>query len=159
VDRLNDLQIKFDQLLLQLKEEKVLRNQLLQQMATENIKQNERFHGLKTEFWAQTHLLMNQNTRHDEEIRQLMKLRNNDDNFASKCKEKYENNALSIFDNDTDSTKSEDHSILPRTPPSSCRQLSIIGHFLNGIYLVANPDTNKIETVFCDFGSSARKTY
>lgn len=85
-------------------------------MDTENLKQNERFHGLKTEFWAQTHLLMNQNTRQDEEIRQLMKLRNNDDNFASKCKEKYDNNALNIFDNDTDSTKSEPQRIIQYCP-------------------------------------------
>ncbi len=46
----------------------------------------------------------------------------------------------------------------PRLPPSSCRQLSTIGHYLDGIYLVANPDTSKIETVYCEFGSSTRKT-
>jgi len=44
----------------------------------------------------------------------------------------------------------------PRLPPSSCRQLSTIGHYLDGIYLVANVDSNKIETVYCDFGSSTR---
>ncbi len=47
-------------------------------------------------------------------------------------------------------------STLPRVPPSSCRQLSTIGHYLDGIYLVANPDTKKIETVYCDFGGTRK---
>ncbi len=42
----------------------------------------------------------------------------------------------------------------PRAPPSSCRQLSTIGHSLDGIYLIANPDSSKIETVYCDFGTT-----
>ncbi len=40
--------------------------------------------------------------------------------------------------------------------PSSCRDLSLIGHSLNGLYLVQNLDTKKIETVFCNFGTSSK---
>ncbi len=57
--------------------------------------------------------------------------------------------------NSADNLISDDSS--PRLPPSSCRQLSTIGHYLDGIYLIANQETNKIETVYCDFGSSTRK--
>jgi len=45
----------------------------------------------------------------------------------------------------------------PRLPPSSWRQLSTIGHYLDGIYSITNPGTNKIETVYCDFESSTHK--
>lgn len=38
--------------------------------------------------------------------------------------------------------------------PSSCRELSLIGHSLDGLYLVKNINTNKIETVYCDFGDA-----
>lgn len=47
----------------------------------------------------------------------------------------------------------------PRSPPSSCRQLSTIGHHLNGIYLVANPDTNHVESVYCAFGTTSKLNY
>lgn len=38
--------------------------------------------------------------------------------------------------------------------PSSCRELSLIGHYLDGLYLVWNQATRKIETVYCGFGTS-----
>lgn len=38
--------------------------------------------------------------------------------------------------------------------PASCRELALIGHSLDGLYLVKNPDTNKVETVLCNFGTS-----
>ena len=37
--------------------------------------------------------------------------------------------------------------------PSSCRELSFAGHSLDGLYLVKNQDTKKIETVLCTFGT------
>ena len=44
--------------------------------------------------------------------------------------------------------------------PSSCRELSFAGHSLNGLYLVQNQDTKKIETVLCTFGTSGKlKSY
>ena len=46
---------------------------------------------------------------------------------------------------------SSDDSSAREVLPSSCGDLSLIGHNLNGLYLVQNPDTNKIETVYCDF--------
>jgi len=42
--------------------------------------------------------------------------------------------------------------------PSSCRELSLIGHSLDGLYLVQNVDTRKIETVLCNFGPSRKFT-
>ncbi|MFO0089554.1 MAG: hypothetical protein ACK518_01845 [bacterium] len=41
--------------------------------------------------------------------------------------------------------------------PSSCRELSLIGHSLDGLYLLQNPKTRKIETVFCDFIGESTK--
>ena len=40
--------------------------------------------------------------------------------------------------------------------PSSCRELDLIGHSLDGLYLVQNQDTKKIETLFCDFGPTSK---
>jgi len=41
--------------------------------------------------------------------------------------------------------------------PSSCKELQLLGHKLNGLYLIQTSQSNqvkKIETVFCDFQSS-----
>ena len=52
------------------------------------------------------------------------------------------------------------HSSTRALAPSSCRELSLIGHTLDGLYLVQNVDTKKIETVLCNFGTSGKfKTY
>lgn len=40
--------------------------------------------------------------------------------------------------------------------PSSCADLQAIGHSLDGFYLVKNPTTRKIETIFCDFVTSGK---
>ena len=40
--------------------------------------------------------------------------------------------------------------------PSSCADLQAIGHSLDGFYLVKNPTTKKIETIFCDFVTSGK---
>jgi len=37
------------------------------------------------------------------------------------------------------------------TPPSSCQDLSNLDYFLDGLYLVKNKQTKKIQTVFCQF--------
>jgi hypothetical protein len=37
------------------------------------------------------------------------------------------------------------------TPPSSCQELAMLEHYLDGIYLVKNKGTKKIQTVFCKF--------
>jgi len=52
----------------------------------------------------------------------------------------------------------DDSSSIRAIAPSSCRELSLLGHSLDGLYLVQNVDTNKIETVLCNFGTS-RKHY
>ena len=51
---------------------------------------------------------------------------------------------------------SDDSSIRAVIAPSSCRGLSMIGHILDGLYLVQNSDTKKVETVFCTFGTSSK---
>jgi len=44
------------------------------------------------------------------------------------------------------------------TEPSSCKELATNGYSINGLYLVKNPDTRKIEAVSCSFGTSSRPT-
>ena len=51
---------------------------------------------------------------------------------------------------------SSDDSSTRAVKPSSCRDLSLIGYILDGLYLVQNLDTKKVETVFCDFGTSSK---
>ena len=113
-------------------------------MAAENTILNERFDRLSEDFETKIHLLMTQMSANQREEVHLPK-----ENHAHFNPPKSsEQNAIDIISESGSS---------PRLPPSSCRQLSTIGHYLDGIYLVANPDTNKIETVYCDFESSTRK--
>ncbi len=39
----------------------------------------------------------------------------------------------------------------PLTPPSSCQDLEMLNYYLDGLYLVKNQHTKKIQTVFCQF--------
>jgi len=39
------------------------------------------------------------------------------------------------------------------TPPSSCQELSMLDYYLDGLYLVKNKQTKKIESVFCQFSA------
>ena len=50
-----------------------------------------------------------------------------------------------------------DDTLTRAVAPSSCRELSLIGHILDGLYLVQNPDTKQVETVFCTFGITSSK--
>lgn len=123
--RLDSLQTKFDQLEARNVE---LETRFLE-LSDENRKQE-----------ANIAFLTTQNTHQEEEIR-LLKSRNS-------AESKITNRASSenVIEGKVNSS--------PKTPPSSCRQLSTIGHSLDGIYLVSNPDTNKIETVYCVFGQT-----
>jgi len=154
-------QSKLDQLVIQLEEEKLLRGnfQLLSaelekkihQLAVDNVKQKELFE-------AKIDILIAQNAQQDEEINQLknkIKLIDVADSIHPKASLNGEERT--VINNGADDLISDDPSL--RLPPSSCRQLSTIGHYLDGIYLVANSDTNKIETVYCEFGSSTRKIH
>ena len=38
--------------------------------------------------------------------------------------------------------------------PSSCEELATNGHSSDGLYLVKNPDSKKIEAVACSFGAN-----
>jgi len=148
-----EIQAKMDQFIDQLAEEKTLRQHYqtknsefeteINRLVAENVQQNERHDRMQT----QIQQLIDQSTKQEEEIR-FLKKRNVDNIEIESNKLK---NSKSSNKNDAKSESS------PRLPPSSCRQLSTIGHYLDGIYLVANPETNKIETVYCEFGSSTRK--
>jgi len=39
------------------------------------------------------------------------------------------------------------------TPPSSCQELAVLNHYLDGLYLVKNKQTKKIQTDFCKFSA------
>lgn len=41
-----------------------------------------------------------------------------------------------------------------RIAPTSCLDLSRVGHSLDGIYMVANKVSKRIEAHFCDFGTT-----
>ena len=41
-------------------------------------------------------------------------------------------------------------------PPSSCQELSLLDYYLDGLYLVKNKQTKKIQTVFCKFSDGNR---
>jgi len=135
------------QLVNRLEEEKILREQLqarnfeletkIDKLASENLKQNGRFDSLRAEFEAKIDQLITQ---------------------SSQQKERTNFNHENSNPDDTGLDESEPNS-LPKLPPSTCRQLSTIGHYLDGIYLVANADSNKIEAVYCDFESSTRTKY
>jgi len=140
MDRVGGLESKMNQLTTRLEKEIQLRENLqalnselaiqIDQLVTENMEQNQRFKKLESEFEAKIDLLRGQQ---DEEIQLL------------KNKPSIKRNSIPV---ESDSS--------PRLPPPSCRQLSTIGHYLDGIYLVANPDTKKIEAIYCEFGSSTR---
>jgi len=130
-----------DQLEVQLEEEKALRH-------AENTKQNERFDCLESEFKEKINQLLSQSAKQEEEIR-LLKSKVKHETISKSNAHEKDNFYHGIGD-----TRSSDSS--SRLPPSSCRQLSTIGHYLDGIYLIANPDTNKIETVYCEFTGTTR---
>ena len=43
--------------------------------------------------------------------------------------------------------------------PSSCSELEQRGHSFDGLYLVKNPETKKIETVFCRFETEGKVAF
>jgi len=48
------------------------------------------------------------------------------------------------------------HGFSKKGIPSSCSELAKRGHSSDGLYLVKNHGTKKIETVFCNFGPPGR---
>ena len=36
-------------------------------------------------------------------------------------------------------------------PPSTCQELALLEYYLDGLYLVKNKQTNKVQIVFCKF--------
>ena len=138
-----------DQLVNQLEEEKLLRGHF----QSSNAELERKIHQLTIESGKQKELFETKNVQQDEEITQL---KNKINKLAA---DKSIQPESSIYNGEkTIINHNEADYLSSRQPPSSCRQLSTIGHYLDGIYLVANPHTKKIESVYCDFGSSTRKT-
>jgi len=132
--RVDILQAKMDQLIIQLDEEKTLRSNL--QAMNKELSYECQKQAAKIDFFMGQTII-----KQEEEVFLL--------------KKKIINGSYNSHKQPTE--KMSDDPSPQLLPPSSCRQLSTIGHYLDGIYLVANPDTNKIETVYCVFESSARK--
>ncbi len=141
-----------EQITTQLDEEKTLRSHLqavnselevkINELADENQSQEEKIN-----------VLMTKSALQEEEIRILKKINMNHVIFTNqKSAQQEDKNTIENGVNN----EMPDPPSSPRLPPSSCRQLSTIGHYWDGISLIANPDTNKIEAVFCEFGSSTR---
>jgi len=148
-ERFEVLQSKMDQLVNQLEEEKLLRGHF----QSSNAELERKIHQLTIESGKQKELFETKNVQQDEEITQL---KNKINKLAA---DKSIQPESSIYNGEkTIINQNEADYLSSRQPPSSCRQLSTIGHYLDGIYLVANPHTKKIESVYCDFGSSTRKT-
>ena len=90
--------------------------------------------------------------QHEEEITKLKakvdaKCRSDVTNDAERDPHSTDNKKMSLIDK----IESPPDNSLPRdVMPSSCRDLALIGHTLNGLYLVQNLVTNKIETVYCN---------
>jgi len=158
--RVDGIQSKLDQLVIQFNEEKLLR----QNFQSLNEKLEEKFHQLvvendkkNEEFKAKIDFLIDQNIQQEEEIRQSKnEIRKDAPKSLQQNSPHYDEEHRPAMNKNEAGDDLLFNGSSPRLPPSSCRQLSTIGHYLDGIYLVANPDTNKIETVYCDFGSSTR---
>jgi len=127
-----------DQLVIELEEEKTLRSNLQamnKELSNESKKQR-----------SEIEFLMAENIKQEKEIHLLKNKLITDSNNNDKQQNIQPFKKMSV-------------DLSPRLPPSSCRQLSTIGHYLDGIYLVANQDTNKVESVYCDFGSGASRAF
>ena len=100
-------------------------------------------------------VLMAKTALQEEQIR-ILKNTNINPAILEQKSEKNESSNNNQLEKDVVDIRMSNSPSSPRLPPSSCRQLSTIGHYLDGIYLISNPNTNKIEAVFCQFESSTR---
>ncbi len=161
--QVNGLQTKLDHLVIKLEDEAIIRDRFqflnseletkVAQLAADNAKQADKLDKLRTDFETKINALISQSTAPVVENRHLINKRHYPDNNKP---EKNSMNAT-IKDNQHHHRKCDLSSL--KLPPTSCRQLAFVGHHLNGIYLIANPDTNKVETVYCDFTGTNRKIY
>jgi len=142
--RVNGLQSKLDQLVIQFQEEKLLRQNCqslneelekkIHQLAVENNNKNE-------EFKAKIDFLIDQNIQQEEEIRQLKNEIRKDapKSLQQNSPHHYEEQRPAMNKNEAGDDLLLSNGSSPRLspssrlPPSSCRQLSTIGHYLDGI--------------------------
>jgi len=162
--QVNGLQTKLDHLVIKLEDEAIIRDRFqflnseletkVAQLAADNAKQADKLDKLRTDFETKINALISQSTAPVEENRHLISKRHHSDN--NKSVKEHDEISMNETMHQHHHRKCDLSSL--RLPPTSCRQLAFIGHHLNGIYLIANPDTNKTETVYCDFGAN-RKRY
>lgn len=149
---MDSLQLKFDQLAAQ-NSENVAKINLLE---AKNVKQEEEIIKLKTKINAKLESDMvffdNKHVLHSTEFdSEHLRGPLNEEPILNTIENKLKTNLINRKEN-----FSGDSSIIRATVPSSCRELSLIGHSLDGFYLVKNVDTNKIQTVYCEFGTSGK---
>jgi len=80
---------------------------------------------------------------------------NSRDDLVTELRSSNDHQMNPIYRKESSSDGSSTRALLP----TSCRDLSQFGHTLDGLYLVKNVDTKKVEAVFCDFGTSSKSVF
>lgn len=104
-------------------------------------------------------LLSSENVEQQKEIIALkakMDTNPSSRSFSKNERDSYPINIDDISFTNRKSSSGGKYSVRSVSYPSSCDELATIGHSLDGFYLVKNPTTGKIETVFCDFVTSGK---
>ncbi len=74
---------------------------------------------------------------------------------SARSKPSYADHFSYVVDNNVAVEKElPDESSLRAVAPTSCLDLSRIGHTLDGMYMVANKVSKRVEVHFCDFGTT-----
>lgn len=90
---------------------------------------------------------------------EIIKLKSTIDNSKQNSERSHNERELhSAKNNMNTSTSYNTYGSVSKTSaiPSSCKELSLIGHSLDGLYLIQNRETHKVETTFCDFEISGK---
>lgn len=116
---------------------------------------------LRAESKATTDLLESKNAELQNEIIQLKaEVKSNPSSRSFSNKGRADRHSIKIDDDTSFINKKRssdgESSMRAVSYPSSCDDLSTIGHSLDAFYLVKNPTTSKMETVFCDFVTSGK---
>ncbi len=115
-------------------------------------KSTKRYHLLEAEFEK----FKLQNCTQDEDMVQLKtKISNLESLLPTESASKYATNSLTYRKNNVPMSRAS-------TPPSSCAEMTGFANLdvdVDGIYLVQNKDTKKVEAVFCQFSSDPSKIY
>ncbi len=74
----------------------------------------------------------------------------------SKLESAHSRPSAQLYSTSSNIVEEDGYSTLRNIPPASCLDLQRLGHYLDGIYMVANKETTKIEAYFCDFGTTRK---